>query len=175
MKSLFRKVRKIVSWGLLILVIFYILRLIGNIFETHPGWFFLPLVIAPVLAAAFKNNKSANKTPLRLVGIFRTILMAIVVVSSFLIFSFPDYISNKVGHNLIHWAPHFNHWVFEWVVFILCIGSPIITWKQCSIVYDEIFNQNPSKYIKFALIVLRELIKPAFTLINSSVLSAELS
>ena len=41
-----------------------------------------------------------------------------------------------------HWYGRFILWVFEWGFLILGIAIPIITWKQCTKIYERLPENN---------------------------------
>lgn len=153
-----------IVFGLLLVVgLLIIAGLAGELFRAYPAGFFIIWIAIPTFTTIFRCSKYKDSLSKKFSKWIRTISVSLAIGISFCIFVHFDKIRDEIGHEYIkgydseyypdaddygrpaqgvrvytsHWFGKFILWLFEWLYIILCIAIPIVTWKQCSVIYDK--------------------------------------
>lgn len=152
-------------WGLLLLIVGLIIitGATGDLFRAYPAAIFILWIAIPTFATIVRYSKYKNSLSIRFSKWIRIISVFLAIECSFCIFAHFDQIRDKIGHENIkgyhseyypdvdnyarpiqgvnvytsHWFDKFILWLFELLYVILCFAIPIVTWKQCSVIYDK--------------------------------------
>ncbi len=161
------KIKKIpdIIVGILLLFGFFILvGFVGELYRANSLIFYILWLTIPIGITIFQNSKKSHHISKRTSKWIRTIAIVLTVGISFCIFAHYNHIENNIGYQNIkgyhseyypdvddygrpivgvniytnHWLGRFVLWVFAWGFFTLCFAIPIITWKQCTKIYERI-------------------------------------
>jgi len=152
----------IVFFFLLLIFAVAFTLIFGALFRAYPAVFFVLGIVIPTFATVFRHSKYKDSLSKKASKWIRIVLVtsAIAICSCALINL--NTITDEIGYQNIkgyhsewcasedyetplpaviihtsHWSGKFLLWVFQGFYCFLCIAAPIVTWKQCSIIYDK--------------------------------------
>jgi hypothetical protein len=155
--------------GIFLLIgLFILATFVGEFYRANPMIFYILWLAIPIGIAIFQYSRKSHHISKKTSKWIRTIAIALTVGISFCLFAHYDDIRDNIGHqnikgyhseyypdvdeygrpargvniNTNHWYGGFILWVFEWGFLILCIAIPIITWKQCTKIYERLPEKN---------------------------------
>ncbi len=155
--------------NILLLIGLYILAgYVGELYRAYSIVFYILWLAIPIGIAIFQNSQKSHHISKITSKWIRTIAFALTIGIGFCIFAHYDAIRDDVGYKNIkgyhseyypdvdvygrpthgvniytsHWFGKIILWVLEWGFVILCVAIPIITWKQCTKIYERLPDNN---------------------------------